>query len=146
MKLTERERWLREMREAKVQPAVTKPQPTVTKPRGGRPSIGERAMTAAERMRRMRARGALVMVRSLELERQGELLRGPGEELRRVPEVTWEMHVHLAAIELAAGRPLCEVRFGNGEGTEWRPDAGVLRRLIREGLIEVMGLGPAVYR
>ena len=58
MKLTERERWLREMREAKVQPAVTKPQPTVTKPRGGRPSIGERAMTAAERMRRMRARGA----------------------------------------------------------------------------------------
>jgi hypothetical protein len=44
-----------------VKPSVTKTSETsvtktsVTKPRGGRPTVGERPMTAAERMRRMRA-------------------------------------------------------------------------------------------
>jgi hypothetical protein len=36
-----------------TKPSVTKP--SVTKPRGGRKTLGERPMTAAERMRRMRA-------------------------------------------------------------------------------------------
>jgi hypothetical protein len=44
-----------------TKPSVTKTSETsvtktsVTKPRGGRPTVGERPMTAAERMRRMRA-------------------------------------------------------------------------------------------
>ena len=44
-----------------TKPSVTKTSETsvtktsVTKPRGGRPTVGERPMTAAERMRKMRA-------------------------------------------------------------------------------------------
>ena len=50
---------LREMREARLKvvtkPLVTKPAlAVVTKPKGGRPCIGDRAMTAAERKRRSR--------------------------------------------------------------------------------------------
>jgi hypothetical protein len=41
----------------KNQPSVTKT-PTVTKTRRGRPRLGDKPMTAAERMRRYRARKA----------------------------------------------------------------------------------------
>lgn len=46
-------RWL-----ASATPLVTKPVVVVTKPknRGGRPAIGEKAMSGAERIRRMRAK------------------------------------------------------------------------------------------
>ena len=87
------------------------------------------------------------MVRSLELARQGELLRGAGEGLRRVPELTEAMRLALAAIEIAGCRPLSEQRFRfPGDNGEYEVSAVVLQRLIRKGLIEVMGLGPAVYR
>jgi hypothetical protein len=39
-----------------TKPPNTKPNVDVTKPKGGRPTIGDKPMTAAERMRRYRAR------------------------------------------------------------------------------------------
>jgi len=75
------------------------------------------------------------------------LLRGAGEGLRRVPELTEAMRLALAAIEIAGCRPLSEQRFRfPGDNGEYEVSAVVLQRLIRKGLIEVMGLGPAVYR
>ena len=84
----------------------------------------------------------------------GELVRGrrvPDDRfgLRGVPRLTVGMREVLEAVERCEGRPLSEVRFTR-RGREWRVDTRMMRRvmkrLLREGLIEVMGLGPAVYR
>jgi hypothetical protein len=83
-------------------------------------------------------------------ERQLELLKRNEMGLRRVPELTGPMRLALEAIELCNGRPLSEARFrrhADGDGVsvvQFSPR--VLKRLICEGLIEVMGLAPAVYR
>jgi hypothetical protein len=70
--------------------------------------------------------------------------------LRAVPRLTVPMRVALEAIVLADGLPLVERDFVRA-GERWRLSASrsnvrVLKRLLAEGLIEVMGLGPAVYR
>src|SRR5215472_2574028 len=71
----------------------------------------------------------------------------PPSRNRRVPELTVAMRLALAAIELCGGGPLSERRFNHpGGGPPYEVSARVLRRLIREGLIEVMGASPAVYR
>ena len=67
--------------------------------------------------------------------------------LGRLPELTIPMLIALRAIELAGGRPLHAVRFRHpGDGKDYRVSTAVLRHLIRDGLIEVMGVAPAVYR
>ena len=69
--------------------------------------------------------------------------RSPGQ---RVPELTLPMRMALEAIELCAGEPFCGRQFRRPGGDPYQITAGILRKLLREGLIEVMGLGPAVYR
>ena len=81
-----------------------------------------------------------------DLERLGLELRGPGEGLRKVPGLTLEMRLALDAVELCGGRAFCERSFVLFWGGGYRVKSRVLKRLITEGLIEVMGLGPAVYR
>ena len=58
------------------------------------------------------------------------------------------MRLALQWLEMLEGRPLCEHlnfrRMDEAERRSIRPV--VLKRLIREGLIEVMGLSPARYR
>jgi hypothetical protein len=67
--------------------------------------------------------------------------------LGRLPELTIPMLIALRAIELAGGRPLHAVRFRHpGDGKDYRVSTVVLRHLNRDGLIEVMGVAPAVYR
>ena len=90
------------------------------------------------------------LVRRRRLEADGALLRGAGEGLRRVPRLTEGRELVLEAIELGGGiiteRDFRHVSYGSvwriGEKNRKR----VLRRLIGEGLIEVMGASPAVYR
>jgi hypothetical protein len=95
--------------------------------------------TAAERMRRYRARERCEMNPQL-----GLFPRSPSQ---RVPALTEAMRLALEAVELAGGGVLCEPRVSrSGGGEAYEVDARVLKRLIREGLIEVMGLAPAVYR
>ena len=70
----------------------------------------------------------------------------PRSPSQRVPALTEAMRLALEAVELAGGGALCERRVSRpGGGEAYEVDARVLRRLIREGLIEVMGLAP-VYR
>ena len=64
----------------------------------------------------------------------------------RVPRLTDAMRVGLKAVELAGGRPLCEMCFQHDGRNGYEVSAPVLKRLLRLRLIEVMGLGPAVYR
>jgi len=64
-----------------------------------------------------------------------------------VPALTEAMRLALEAVELAGGGALCERRVSRPVGGEaYEVDARILKQLIREGLIEVMGLAPAVYR
>ena len=69
--------------------------------------------------------------------------RSPGQ---RVPELTLPMRIALEAIELCAGEPFCGRQFRRPGGDPYQITARILRKLLREGLIGVMGLGPAVYR
>jgi hypothetical protein len=85
-------------------------------------------------------------MRSRQLELEGLRLRGAGEGLRKVPELTLAMRIALEAIELCAGEPFCGRQFRRPGGDPYQITAGILRKLLREGLIEVMELGPAVYR
>jgi hypothetical protein len=65
----------------------------------------------------------------------------------RAPRLTEAMRLALAAVELCGGGPLSARRFSRpGGGGAYRVEARVLRRLIREGLVQVMSLQPAVYR
>ena len=68
--------------------------------------------------------------------------------LVRVPDLSDAMRLALQWLEMLEGRPLCEHlnfrRMDEAERRSIRPV--VLKRLIREGLIEVMGLSPARYR
>lgn len=81
--------------------------------------------------------------------RREEVLR----PTRALPRLTAEQRVLMAAIDLAGGRPLCEVELRHPDGreytfTEWGEGQRVtaFRRLIRDGLVEVVSMGPAVYR
>ena len=90
-------------------------------------------------------------MRRRDIEVAGVAMRGPGEGLRRIPRLSMAERLALEAILLAGGRSLSEVEFsgvngGVGYCALWWKQAGVLRGLIREGLVEVMSLGPAVYR
>jgi hypothetical protein len=80
------------------------------------------------------------------MERQLEMLT-PREGLRRIPELTEPMRLALTAIELCGGLPLAVRRLSRvGSSEPYEVDARVLKRLIRERLIEVVSLAPAVYR
>src|SRR5262245_39441710 len=66
---------------------------------------------------------------------------------RPLPELTEGMRLALIAIELAAGRPLCEVKFARPDGeVGYKARSVELRKLLRKGLIAVVSLSPAVYR
>ena len=67
---------------------------------------------------------------------------------QRVPELTEAMRLALQWIEWLEGRPLCEhLHFRRMDEAERRSiSAPVLRKLIRLGLVEVMGLAPGRYR
>jgi hypothetical protein len=66
---------------------------------------------------------------------------------RRIPVLTEGMRLTIAAIDLAGGRPLSEARFNRaGGGEDYAVQTRVLRDLLSKGLIEVVSLGPAVYR
>jgi hypothetical protein len=80
------------------------------------------------------------------LERDLADLRREEGRFARVPGLTLEMRLALDAVELCGGRAFCERSFVLFGGGGYRVKSRVLKRLIREGLIEVMGLGPAVYR
>ena len=82
-------------------------------------------------------------------------MRGAGRRfddeagLRRVPSLSAGMMAMIDGIEAAGGRPFSQVRFlrrGVAYEIEDRSRKRILVRLLREGLIEVMGLSPAVYR
>ena len=90
------------------------------------------------------------------MERQAEFERW---RRKRLPKITDEQRVVMIAIDLAYGRPLSVVGFRMvAGGKRWRrPAAGqqwrskyngakALRVLLARGLIEVVSLGPAVYR
>ena len=47
---------------------------------------------------------------------------------------------------MCGGEPFCGRQFRRPGGDPYQITAGILRKLLREGLIEVMALGPAVYR
>ena len=68
--------------------------------------------------------------------------------LVRVPDLSDAMRLALQWLEVLGGRPLSEHpnfrREDEAERRSIRPV--VLKKLIREGLIEVMGLSPARYR
>ena len=68
--------------------------------------------------------------------------------LVRVPDLSDAMRLALQWLEMLECRPLCEHpnfrQMDEAERRSIRPV--VLKRLIREGLIEVMGLSPARYR
>ena len=70
----------------------------------------------------------------------------------RLPRLDGEAVLMLMAVWLAGGRALSEVHFRRAGGGRWYLDWGkghgrrILRRLIRERLIEVVGLSPARYR
>ena len=94
--------------------------------------------------------GAAVMERQAEFERWRR---------KRLPEITEEQRAVMTAIELACGRPLSLVGFrmvAGGKrwrrvasGADWRSKldgAKAVRCLVRRGLMEVVGLGRAVYR
>ena len=73
---------------------------------------------------------------------------------QRLPKISAAERLAMVAIELCRGRPLSAVKFRLAtEGEEWRAlwrrrgmAKRLLRRLIDAGLIEVVSLGPAVYR
>ena len=70
---------------------------------------------------------------------------------RRLPLLTAQQRLVLAAIVLAAGRPLSEVSMRevgvmrDFDVRGWKR-GGVFKRLLAMGLIEVVSLSPAVYR
>ena len=82
-------------------------------------------------------------------------MRGAGRRfddeagLRRVLWLSAGMMAMIDGIEAAGGRPISEVRFLRG-GRPYeigdRSRKRILVRLLRAGLIEVVGLGPSVYR
>jgi len=80
------------------------------------------------------------------MERQLELLRGGREGLRRVPELSDAMRLTLTAVELCAGAPLWQRRFRRPGREGYIVSPRALKRCIREGLVEVVSLAPAVYR
>ena len=90
------------------------------------------------------------MRRGERFERDVERLRRDEGRFARVPDLTVPMRLVLEAIELCNGLPLSEVGLSRIGGGVWRIGLKnrkrVLRRLLAEGLIEVMGASPAVYR
>ena len=83
----------------------------------------------------------------------GALLMNPQPGLSprsaaEVPELTEAMRLALQWIDWLEGRPLCEhLHFRRMDQAERRSiSAPVLRKLIRLGLVEVMGLAPGRYR
>ena len=69
--------------------------------------------------------------------------------LRRVPRLSVGMVAMIDGIEAAGGRPFSELKFlrrGVPYEIEDRSRKRILVRLLRQGLIEVVGLSPAVYR
>jgi hypothetical protein len=88
----------------------------------------------------------MVITRRERLERDLADLRREEGRFARVPRLTLEMRLALDTVELCGGRAFCERSFVLFGGGGYRVKSRVLKRLIREGLIEVMGLGPAVYR
>ena len=78
------------------------------------------------------------------MERQVEFERW---RKKRLLKLTLTQRLALEAVELSGGASFYqrEVRFVIG-GKSYRVTAGVLRFLIREGLVEVQALGPARYR
>ena len=66
---------------------------------------------------------------------------------RRVtlPALTEDMRLVLDAIVICDGIALCDCSFTRG-GVRYGISVHVLKHLLRDGLIEVMGLSPAVYR
>src|SRR5262249_60215239 len=77
-----------------------------------------------------------------------QLGSSPRSVPQRVPELTEAMRLALQWIEWLKGRPLCEhLHFRRMDKAERRSiSAPVLRKLIRLGLVEGMGLSPARYR
>jgi hypothetical protein len=65
---------------------------------------------------------------------------------QRVPELTLPMRIALEAIELCAGEPFCGRQFRRPWGDPYQIRRGFCANRYGRGLIEVMGLGPAVYR
>jgi hypothetical protein len=81
-----------------------------------------------------------------------EIFPGGREGLRRIPKLTTPERLVLDAILVSIGGEFDLGRFKylgwdhRYRGKRLRPNRRILRQLLKEGLIEVMGLGPAVYR